>query len=414
MSNEKTFQPALRFNGFEGDWDSYKLIEIGDFKNGMNFGKDALGHGYPFVNLQDVFGKNVVDGKYLGLAKSSVNQRKEYSLKKGDILFIRSSVKPEGVGEAALVSNDLENTTYSGFMIRFRPQVKMSGNFNRFVFSTRRIREQILMGATSSANTNINQNALGNIQGYFPKFVEQTQIGNFFQNIDQQLKLHQSKYTKLQQLKKAMLGKMFPKAGAKVPEVRFAGFSGDWEKKVLGIDIADIIGGGTPNTMDDRYWDGDIDWYSPTEIGDSPFAFDSVKKITQLGLSNSSAKKLPAERTILFTSRAGIGDMAILKKEATTNQGFQSLVLKEGFDTYFIYSMGHLIKEYAMRNASGSTFLEISGKLLRNMKVKVPTKHEQTKIGNYFHNLDRLIALQQQHINKLKNIKQACLEKMFV
>ncbi|WP_416776321.1 restriction endonuclease subunit S [Xenorhabdus budapestensis] len=414
MSNEKTLQPALRFNVFEGDWDSYKLIEIGDFKNGMNFGKDALGHGYPFVNLQDVFGKNVVDGKYLGLAESSGNQRKEYSLKKGDILFIRSSVKPEGVGEAALVSKDLENTTYSGFMIRFRPQVKMSENFNRFVFSTRRIREQILMGATSSANTNINQNALGNIQGYFPKFAEQTQIGNFFQNIDQQLKLHQSKHTKLQQLKKAMLGKMFPKAGEKVPEIRFAGFSGDWEEKVLGIDIADIIGGGTPNTMDNRYWDGDIDWYSPTEIGNSPFAFDSVKKITQLGLSNSSAKKLPAERTILFTSRAGIGDMAILKKEATTNQGFQSLVLKEGFDTYFIYSMGHLIKEYAMRNASGSTFLEISGKLLGNMKVKVPTKHEQTKIGNYFHNLDRLIALQQQHINKLKNIKQACLEKMFV
>ncbi|HAS6627182.1 TPA: restriction endonuclease subunit S [Vibrio parahaemolyticus] len=249
---------------------------------------------------------------------------------------------------------------------------------------------------------------------YFPTHSEQTKIGDFFQNVDQQIKLHQEKHNKLQQLKQAMLGKMFPKFGAKVPQVRFDGFSGNWVSKTLGIDVATVIGGGTPNTMDNRYWNGDIDWYSPTEIGFSPFAYSSVKKITRLGLKNSSAKILPKDKTILFTSRAGIGDMAILKNEATTNQGFQSLVLNEGYDTYFIYSMGHLIKDYALQNASGSTFLEISGKTLGKMKVKIPSLTEQTKIGQYFQNLDNLIALQQQKINKLKNIKQACLGKMFV
>ncbi len=97
---------------------------------------------------------------------------------------------------------------------------------------------------------------------------------------------------------------------------------------------------------------------------------------------------------MLFTSRAGIGDMAILRRSGTTNQGFQSLVLK-GSDTYFIYSMGHLIKAYAEANASGSTFLEISGKALGKMPVRLPDSEEQQKIGSFFKALDRLITLHQ-------------------
>ena len=210
-----------------------------------------------------------------------------------------------------------------------------------------------------------------------------------------------------------MLEKMFPKDGADVPEIRFKGFSEVWKITKLKY-ISDIIGGGTPSTNIKEYWNGDIDWYSPTEIGYNVYAEGSVNKITSLGLEKSSAKILPKNRTVLFTSRAGIGDMAILKIDGATNQGFQSIVLKKGIDTYFIYSSGHLIKQYALKYASGSTFLEISGKQLGEMKLLLPTEKEQKKIGSYFQNLDSLISLQQQKIEKLKNIKKACLEKMFV
>ncbi len=199
-----------------------------------------------------------------------------------------------------------------------------------------------------------------------------------------------------------------------VPEIRFKGFSGKWERKTLGKDIAQIIGGGTPSTSISQYWNGNIDWYSPTEIGDKIFANGSEKKITKLGLEKSSACILPAKKTILFTSRAGIGDMAILLNEGTTNQGFQSLVLNDQFDTYFIYSMGFLIKKFAEKFSSGSTFLEISGKKLGKMQLKAPSLPEQTKIGTYFKNLDHLISLQQKEIEKLKQIKSSCLSKMFV
>ena len=168
-----------------------------------------------------------------------------------------------------------------------------------------------------------------------------------------------------------------------------------WEQYNLGNDIANIIGGGTPSTTNPSYWNGNISWYSPSEIGDNIYAIKSNKTITNLGLKNSSAKILPPYKTILFTSRASIGDMAILQHPATTNQGFQSLVIKDNFDVYFIYSMGFLIKDYSVKNASGSTFLEISSNILKQMNISSPTFKEQTKIGQYFKALDNLITLHQ-------------------
>ncbi|MEZ8863371.1 restriction endonuclease subunit S, partial [Vibrio sp. 10N.247.311.51] len=247
-----------------------------------------------------------------------------------------------------------------------------------------------------------------------PDLAEQNAITAHFQKLDSLIKQHQQKHDKLSHLKKAMLEKMFPKQGETVPEIRFKGLSGEWEEKVLGTDVTDIIGGGTPSTSISEFWDGDIDWYSPTEIGDNVYAKGSRKKITALGLKSSSAKILPAGRTVLFTSRAGIGDMAILARSGATNQGFQSFVVKEGFSPYFIYSIGKQIKEFALKHASGSTFLEISGKQLGRMKILIPCEKEQIAIGNYFQKLDTLIDQYQQQITKLNNIKQACLSKMFV
>ncbi len=199
---------------------------------------------------------------------------------------------------------------------------------------------------------------------------------------------------------------------AKVPAIRFNGFTDAWEQRKVS-DIADIVGGGTPSTINPEYWDGDIDWYAPAEMEGQRYAVGSVKKITELGLQKSSAQMLPAGRTVLFTSRAGIGKMAILQCSAATNQGFQSIVLKDGTNPYFIYSMGSELKKKAEGIASGSTFLEISGKMLSNLVIAMPSKQEQNKIACYFEKIDDLITLHQRKLLKLKNIKKAMLEKMF-
>ena len=196
------------------------------------------------------------------------------------------------------------------------------------------------------------------------------------------------------------------------PKRRFAGFTDDWEERKLG-EVAEIVGGGTPNTNTPEYWDGDIDWYVPAEINDQIFADGSERKITKLGLEKSSAKILPKYKTVLFTSRAGIGKMAILRRSGATNQGFQSMVLNDETNSYFVFSMGDLIKDKAERVASGSTFTEISGKLLENLDFMFPTKLEQEKIGAYFRNFDHLITLHQRKLDKLGSIKKSYLSEMF-
>ena len=186
-----------------------------------------------------------------------------------------------------------------------------------------------------------------------------------------------------------------------------------WEQRKVS-DIADVIGGGTPDTNNSEYWDGEINWYAPAEINDQIYVSSSERKITPLGFKNSSAKMLPANRTVLFTSRAGIGKSAILTDEACTNQGFQSLVLKEDVDTYFVYSMTSELKSKAESIASGSTFAEISGKALSSIEIDVPSIAEQKSIGKLFKDVDSLIALHQRECEKLKNVKKSLLEKMFV
>ena len=199
----------------------------------------------------------------------------------------------------------------------------------------------------------------------------------------------------------------------KCPKIRFSGYTDDWEQRKLS-EVAEIVGGGPPSTNIPAYWDGDIDWYAPAEINDQIYVDSSERKITKLGLEKSSAKILPADKTVLFTSRAGIGKTAILRRSGATNQGFQSTVLNDETNPYFVFSMSKFIKEEAERVASGSTFAEVSGKMLGNLAFMFPTKKEQDKIGEYFSNLDNLITLHQRKVEKMKKLKKPMLEKMFV
>ena len=202
----------------------------------------------------------------------------------------------------------------------------------------------------------------------------------------------------------------------KAPCLRFKDTNGKdypaWEQRKLK-DIAEIVGGGTPSTSVPTYWNGSIDWYSPTEVGKDNFARGSKRKISKEGLKNSSAKLLPPHKTILFTSRATIGEAAILEREGATNQGFQSIVTKEGTDVYFLYSYKNHLKKQALIKASGSTFLEISKKAIEELQVQLPSFEEQTKIGSFFRFIDQAITLHQRKLEGLSKLKKSLLQKMF-
>ncbi|WOX37383.1 restriction endonuclease subunit S [Ligilactobacillus salivarius] len=197
------------------------------------------------------------------------------------------------------------------------------------------------------------------------------------------------------------------------PNLRFKQFNDKWKYKKLG-EVADIVSGGTPDTTKRDYWNGSINWYTPAEVGNKIFVGGSQRKITNIGLENSSAKILPVG-TVLFTSRAGIGKTAILKEKGSTNQGFQSIVpKKKSLDSYFIFSMSNILKKYGESHGAGSTFLEISGKELAKARISLPSITEQKNISKVFFKLDTIITLQKQEIDNLKKLKQFLLQNMFI
>ena len=196
-----------------------------------------------------------------------------------------------------------------------------------------------------------------------------------------------------------------------VPELRFRGFTDPWEQRQLG-EVVQIVGGGTPDSSNADYWDGDIDWYTPSEIGERRSVETSARKITPEGLVHSSARLLPAG-SILFTSRASIGLMAFISRPSATNQGFQSLVPSNNVDSNFLYALGPYISRYAKKHAAGSTFIEISGSSLAKAPLRIPSLAEQRRIGEFFTTLDSLIAAAERQEVLLRQKKQVYLQLMF-
>ena len=404
-------KPGIRFKGFTDDWEQRKLGELGSLKNGMNFSKKAMGIGFPFVNLQNIFGNNVIDVSNLGKAMASDSQLKDYNLLNGDVLFVRSSVKLEGVGEAALVPQTLDNTTYSGFIIRFRDEYGLDNNFKRFVFGIESVRNQIMSQATNSANKNISQSVLENLELAIPSKSEQQKIGAYFSNLDHLITLHQRKYDKLVMSKKSMLEKMFPKNGQTKPEIRFSGFIDDWEQRKLG-ELGTITTGNTPSTsIPDYYSDDGIVWVTPTDICEN-ITFESARKLSDLG---QQVGRVVPKNTILVTCIASIGKNTMLGNTGSFNQQINGLTPNENkYDPYFLLTESALWSAKMKGSAAAGTMQIVNRTEFSELKTWLPSLIEQQAIGAFFKQLDHLITLHQRELEKLQNIKKSMLEKMFV
>ena len=174
-------------------------------------------------------------------------------------------------------------------------------------------------------------------------------------------------------------------------------------------DIAIVVGGGTPDTTDSLLWNGNIQWFTPTEVGHSKYVSKSVRTISQLGLQKSSAKMLP-KGSILLSSRATVGECSIAKHECTTNQGFQSLIPKKGINNEFLYYLTQTKKKHFIKYASGSTFLEISNSEIKKTKCAVPYIDEQAKIAELLSLLDEKIETQNKIIEDLKILKKELMD----
>ncbi|WP_368286088.1 restriction endonuclease subunit S, partial [Enorma massiliensis] len=397
-SEEKALAPRIRFAGFTDAWEQRRLGDVAEIVGGgtpdtgnPNFWDGEIDWYSPAELGERVY----ADGSVRRITEKGFANCSAKMLPAGRTILFTSRA---GIGNTAILRRSAcTNQGFQSIVIKDGVNVyflySMSGSIKRGAEEK----------ASGSTFLEISGKQLSTIDIAVPQAPEQRKIGALFSRLDDLIALHQRKCDGLKTVKKSLLEKMFPRDGETSPEVRFAGFTDAWEQRRLG-DVAEIVGGGTPDTGNPNFWDGEIDWYSPAELGERVYADGSVRRITEKGFANCSAKMLPAGRTILFTSRAGIGNTAILRRSACTNQGFQSIVIKDGVNVYFLYSMSGSIKRGAEEKASGSTFLEISGKQLSTIDIAVPQAPEQRKIGALFSRLDDLIALHQRKLDALKNV----------
>lgn len=243
------------------------------------------------------------------------------------------------------------------------------------------------------------------VKGYkilTPPLPEQRKIAEVLSTWDRAIEKQMLLVEKLELRKKGLMQQLL--TGKK----RLHGFSEEWKTVKLGS-IADVVGGGTPDTNNSDYWDGNIAWLTPSEIGTEKYVYTSKKHITEEGLKNSSARLLPVG-TIVFTSRATIGLKAILKTEASTNQGFQSLIISQSSNIEFVYYLLDILIHVIRKKSSGSTFPEISANSLKSINITTPPLEEQNAIAEILSVCDNEITLAKQKLDTLRQQKKGLMQ----
>ena len=256
-------------------------------------------------------------------------------------------------------------------------------------------------GARNHGLLNVPTDEFFETKHYLPQDLnEQQKIADFIIALERRIDSQQSLVDNLKKYKRGLNHKLLSEIDGQ-------------NYQELGT-VCSIVGGGTPDTLRPEYWKGNVEWFTPSEIGKSKYVLSSLRKISRLGLSNSSAKLLPAG-AVLLTTRATLGEMSIARSECSTNQGFQSLIAdsKRVLPEY-LYYLQILIKPWCEKYASGNTFREISKASLSKCVVPVPCLNSQKRIVCILSRIDDLIETHERANDSLTQIKEGLLQQLFI
>lgn len=382
------------------DWNLVYLKDISSLKGrigwqGLKKEEFTMNSDQPFL----ITGMNFKDGEIrwdevYHVPFDRYELAKEIQLRESDVLMTKDGT----IGKMLYVSKipSPGHATLNSHLLLFRPLKK--SYFPKYLyynFHSTYFKKFIEDNKSGTTFFGISQESVGKYLFILPPIKEQTAIANALSDTDNWINSLEQLLTKKHQIKQGAMQKLLkPKEG--------------WEVKKLG-DLAQVVGGGTPRTNNSSYWNGEINWFTPTEVGRSKYSYSSIRKITKEGLENCSARVLPIG-AILLTTRAGIGDATILMKEACTNQGFQSFITHCYNSNEFVYYLIKNLKKELLTNASGSTFLEISPNKLKSITVIVPSFEEQTHIATILSDMDDEIAQLETKLAKAKQIKQGMMQ----
>ena len=390
---EKRKSPALRFRGYTDDWEQRKFSELYARSSEKNDGSIGMDKNITVATMQFKNDVKVSTTEYL---------KTYYTFKLGDIAFEGHQSKEFRYGR--FVENDIGNGIVSHIFAVFRPIQEYDLCFWKYAINNETLMQRILARSTKASTMmhDLVTNDFLKETFLVPSVKEQKQIGAFLNKLDHLITLHQRKLEKLKLVKKSMLEKMFPKNGSSVPEIRFKGFTDDWEQRKLG-DVVQITMGQSPDGS--TYSDEPSDYILVQGNADLQNGWVCPRIWTTQITKKADAGDL------IMSVRAPAGAMGKTAYNAVIGRGVAAIKGNE-----FIYQL--LVKMdtdgFWKTLSCGSTFESLNSDNIKNAEVKIPTTAEQIKIGGFFQYLDNLITLHQRKVEKLKILKKSMLEKMFV
>lgn len=413
-------KPKIRFKGYEEDWEQRKLSDI----YGL-IGNAFVGTATPYYAEQGHFyleSNNVKDGQINHNSEVFINdefyeKQKDKWLHTGDMVMVQSG----HVGHAAVIPEELDNTAAHALIMFRNPKEEIEPYFLNYEYQTDKSKKKIENITTGNTIKHILASDMQEFIVDVPKYEEQKVIAGYFRNLDHLITLHQRKCEETKKLKKYMLQKMFPQNGKRVPEIRFAGFTDDWEQRKLS-EIATMHARiGWQNLRTSEFLDsGDYMLITGTDFEDGTINYSTCHYVEKERYEQDKNIQI-RNGSILITKDGTLGKVAYvqgLTMPATLNAGVFNVEIKDKKETdekyLFQYLKAPFLMDYVTRHATGGTIKHLNQSILINFPVYMPKKSEQEKIGLYLMQLDSLITLHQRKYEELQKIKKFMLQNMFI
>lgn len=419
--------PEVRFKGFSEGWENFTLNSMVKRVKSYSLSRDvetSKNTGFQYIHYGDIHKKvaNIID---LKSNLPNIQPGNYELLKTGDLILADASEDYQGIATPAIVYEDLPYKLVAGLhTIALRPESKrVDSLFLYYLINSQVFRKHGYRVGSGMKVFGISATNILKFEYVYPTIVEQTQIGNFFKQLDETIAFQQQELDILKQTKQGFLQKMFPKEGEFLPQIRFSGFSGEWEERNFFDNINSIFDfrGRTPKKLGldwsksgylalsalnvkNGYIDLNVDAYYGDEelykkwMGDKILKQGQVLFTTEAPMGNVA--QVPDNKGYILSQRT----IAFEVDDAKITNDFLSILLRSPTVINQLYSM-----------SSGGTAKGVSQKSLSKLKIVVPKSlEEQTQIASFFKQLDETIALHEQELNILKQTKKAFLQKMFV
>ena len=387
----------MRFPEFKDDWNDYHLRDLCTFHSGGTPSIDNVEYWegeIPFVSAVAMHNTHI-EKTPLTLTEKGLRDGSK-QLEAGNLLLlVRGSMLWNKI---PICYNDVDvafNQDVKGIV----PNSKTTSLFLLNWIQSHENRIKYMVTGTGIGAGKLDSEDLLALNVKLPSLIEQKKIEKFLSLIDERIETQIRIIEELKLYRNALIFRLL------TPKDK-------WLRLSIG-DVAHVIGGGTPDTNIEDYWNGNIQWFTPSEIGKKKYVMESERTLTQKGLDNSSAKLLPPN-TILLSTRATIGECSIARQECCTNQGFQSLIANK-VTPEFLYYLIQTKKKDLLSKASGSTFAEISANEVRKIHICIPnTQEEQKAIVQPLSAYDEKIETECIILHLYELQKQYLLGQMFI